>query len=552
MRSPGRWPMAEFVLGVAGHVDHGKTALTYALTGVETDRLAEEKRRGLTIETGFAPLPLPGGGMAALVDVPGHAAFLHNMLSGAAGLDAVMLTVAADDGVMPQTREHLDICALLGVERGLVTITKSDLADAARLAQVREEIAALTAGGFLAGAPVLPVSSRTGAGLEELKTAIASLAVPRPPQAGQEPFQLNIDRVFTKEGFGTVVTGTVLAGAVAVGDELLLYPAGTPVRVRGLQSHGAEVSRLAAGSRAALNLAGAGWEEVRRGDVLAQPGSMVLTEFAEISLSLLSHAPTPLKTGSRVRLYHGTGTLLCRCALRGRKTLLPGERCAARLRFDAPIAARQGDRFVMRTLSPAATVGGGVFLALAPAQPRAETPDPLELLGQYHARYPLRDGMNRGELLQQCGGDPGPLEDLAAAGAIKLWGTVAALPGFRPKYTPELAQVRDRIEVCYRRAGLTPEENEGVDARLGGEVMKKLLRDGVLIPLGREYRIHRVYYRRAEEILRTLAEEDGVVTLGQYRDALGISRKYALLLLEQFDRAGITAKRGDARILSGH
>ncbi|HWS42194.1 MAG TPA: GTP-binding protein, partial [Pseudoflavonifractor sp.] len=204
--------MADFVLGVAGHVDHGKTALTYALTGVETDRLAEEKRRGLTIETGFAPLPLPGGGVAALVDVPGHEAFLRNMLSGAAGLDAVLLTVAADDGVMPQTREHLDICALLGVTRGLVAITKSDLADEARLTQVRGEIASLTAGSFLEGAPVLSVSARTGAGLEALYSALAELAdASRPVRARQEPFRLNIDRVFTREGFGTIVTGTVRA-----------------------------------------------------------------------------------------------------------------------------------------------------------------------------------------------------------------------------------------------------------------------------------------------------------------------------------------------------
>lgn len=545
--------MADFVLGVAGHVDHGKTALTYALTGVETDRLAEEKRRGLTIETGFAPLPLPGGGVAALVDMPGHEAFLRNMLSGAAGLDAVLLTVAADDGVMPQTREHLDICALLGVTRGLVAITKSDLADEARLTQVRREIASLTAGSFLGGAPVLSVSARTRAGLEALYSALAELAdASRPVRARQEPFRLNIDRVFTREGFGTIVTGTVRAGAVAAGDELTLYPAGTPVRVRGVQSHGAELSRLETGRRAALNLSGVGREEVSRGDTVAQPGSMVLTDFAEVSFALLPHAPAPLRTGTQIRLYHGTRELLCRCTLRGHKVLLPGECCTARLRFAAPIAAREGDRFVARSLSPAATVGGGVFLALAPVVRSAEKPDPLALLARYHARYPLRSGMNRGELLQQCGGDSGLLEELSASQSVRLRGSLVALPGFRPKYTPELAKVRDQIEVYYRRAGLTPEENSAVDARLGGEVMKKLLRDGVLIPLGGEYRVHRVCYRRAEEVLRTLAEREGTVSLGRYRDMLEISRKYALLLLEQFDRAGITVKHGDARVLTGH
>lgn len=544
--------MSDFVLGVAGHVDHGKTALTYALTGVETDKLAEEKRRGLTIETGFAPLPLPGGGVAALVDVPGHEAFLRNMLSGAAGLDAVLLTVAADDGVMPQTREHLDICALLGVGLGLVAITKSDLADEARLTQVRGEIASLTAGSFLEGVPVLTVSARTGMGLEALRVAIAALAAaPRSSRVEDVPFRLNIDRVFTREGFGTIVTGTVTSGAVSAGDELVLYPSGKPVRVRGLQSHGEETARLSVGRRAALNLSGVDQDEVSRGDTIAQSGSMDLTDFVEAELTLLPHA-APLKTGTRVRLYHGTRELLCRCTLRGRKVLFPGERCIARLLLDAPIAARQRDRFVIRTLSPAATVGGGVFQALTPAERQKETPDPLELLAQYHARYPLRDGMNRGELLQKCGGEAALLETLAAHGALKLRGGVAALPGFRPKYTQELAKVRDQIEVYYRRAGLAPEENDAVDASLGGEVMEKLVRDGVLIPLGGLHRIHRVYYRRAEEALRALVEKEGAVTLRQYRDTLGVSRKFALLLLEQFDRTGVTMKQGDYRVLAGH
>ncbi|SBW08788.1 Selenocysteine-specific translation elongation factor [uncultured Eubacteriales bacterium] len=544
--------MADFILGVAGHVDHGKTALTLALTGVDTDKLAEEKRRGLTIETGFAPFPLPDGGVAALVDVPGHEAFLRNMLSGAAGLDAAILTVAADDGVMPQTREHLDICTLLGVGLGLVVITKSDLADESRLAQVREEVALLTAGSFLEGAPVLPVSVRTSIGLEALRTAIAALATaPRSSRAEDMPFRLNIDRVFTREGFGTIITGTITSGAVSAGDELVLYPSGKPVRVRGLQSHGVEIARLSVGRRAALNLSGVDRDEVSRGDTIASSGSMDLTDFVEAELTLLPHA-APLKTGTRVRLYQGTRELLCRCTLRGRKVLLPGAYCAVRLRLEAPMAARQGDRFVVRTLSPAATVGGGIFQALTPAERQKETPDPLELLAQYHVRYPLRDGMNRGELLQKCGGKTALLEALAARGAIKLRGGVAALPGFRPKYTPELAKVRDQIEVYYRRAGLAPEENETVDASMGGEVMEKLVRDGILVPLGGRHRVHRVYYRREEEALRALAEREGVIALGQYRDMLGVSRKYALLLLEQFDRAGVTVKQGDCRVLAGH
>ncbi len=537
--------MADFVLGVAGHVDHGKTALTYALTSVETDRLAEEKRRGLTIEPGFAPLSLPGGATAALVDVPGHERFIRNMLSGAAGLDAVLLVVAADDGVMPQTREHLDICALLGVELGLAVITKTDLADQARLTQVEGEIKALTAGTFLEYAPILAVSARIGTGLEALEGAISALSARVRPRPADQPFRLNIDRVFSKDGFGTIVTGTLSGGAVALGDEVALYPGGRTARVRAIQSHGVTLPRLEGGHRAALNLVGVARTEMHRGDILAAPGSMVITDLAFGTLTLLPHAPL-LKNGARLRFYHGAGELLCRCTLRGKKTLSPGETCQVRLRFERPLAARAGDRFVVRTLSPAATVGGGALLELSCAA-RTETGDPLALLARYHAQYPLRDGMNRGELLQRWGGTPALLEELAGQKSIKLRGAVAAIPAFRPKYTPELARRRDEIEVYYRRAGFTPEENSAVDIALGGEVMAKLLRDKILLPLGPEHRIHRVYYRRALEALTALWEQKGEVSLGRYRDALGVSRKYALLLLEEFDRAGITVKTGDCR-----
>ena len=540
--------MADFILGVAGHVDHGKTSLTYALTGVETDRLAEEKRRGLTIEPGFAPLPLPGGGIAALVDVPGHEKFIHNMLSGTAGLDAVLLTVAADDGVMPQTREHLDICSLLGVKLGLVALTKADLAEESRLAGVTEEIAALTAGTFLEGAPIFPVSSLTGVGMEDLRAAIALLSAQVCPKSVDGLFRMSVDRVFSKDGFGTVVTGTLSDGAVAAGEEAVLYPGGKAVRIRAIQSHGTALTRLEAGHRAALNLVGVERSEVCRGDVLSAPRSVLVTDWVEGGLTLLPHT-LPLKTGTRLRLYHGGSELLCRCTLRGQATLSPGERCSVRLRLEAPLVGREGDFFVVRTLSPATTIGGGVLLRLSPPRREAEQPDPLAVLAEYHDRYPLRDGMNRGEFLQRWNGTPALLEELVEQKLIKLRGPVAALPSFRPKYSPELAKIRDKIEVHYRRAGLEPEKNERVDAEMGGEVMAKLVRDGVLLPLGPRHRIHRFYYRRAEERLLSLWERDGMVALSRYRDELGIPRKYALLLLEQFDRAGVTEKRGDSRVV---
>jgi small GTP-binding protein len=539
--------MSDFILGVAGHVDHGKTSLTYALTGVDTDRLAEEKRRGLTIEPGFAPLSLPDAGMVSLVDVPGHEKFIRNMLSCAAGLDAVLMVVAADDGVMPQTREHLDICTLLGIELGLAVITKTDLADEARLAQVETQIRALTAGTFLAQSPILAVSARSGTGLDALRQAISALGKQLMLVPPHQPFRLDIDRVFSKDGFGTIVTGTLSGDAVSLGDEATLYPSGRMTRVRAIQSHGVTLPRLEERRRAALNLAGVALAQVHRGDILAAPGSMDITNLALAKLTLLPHAP-PLKTGARLRFYHGAGEMLCRCSLRGQKLLAPGESCPVRLRFDRPLAARSGDRFVIRSLSPLATVGGGVLTELAPSPAaRAASVDPLSCLAEYHAQFPLRNGMNRGELLRRWGGTPAQLEELARQGVIKLRGPAAALPSFRPKYTPELARRRDEIEVHYRRAGLAPEENSAVDALLDGEVMAKLLRDKVLLPIGPRHRIHRVYYQRALDVLTALWKQEGAITLAHYRDALGISRQYTLLLLEEFDREGITIKVGDCR-----
>lgn len=464
--------MSDFILGVAGHVDHGKTALTLALTGTDTDRLPEEKRRGLTIEPGFASLRLPNGCTVGLVDVPGHEKFIRNMLSGAAGLNAVLLCVAADDGIMPQTIEHLDICTLLGVRRFVVAITKCDLVYSERIVEVEDEVRRLP---FLSDAPVLPVSAKTGFGLPELTLVLTSMeAAPFYTNVENEPFRLNIDRVFSKDGFGTVVTGTVTSGAISVGDEVEIYPKGVTVRVRGLQSYGAEAKKLTAGHRAAVNLAGIEKETLHRGDTLAAPGSMAVTRYAEAVPEQLPHSSFPVKPGCRLYLYHGSGETLCRCTLRGE---------SVRLRLETPIAVRMGDRFVLRQLSPAATVGGGVFKSLEKETRQGRLPALQDVLQEYHTRYPLRDGMPRAELLQKCG---------TLEGAV-MHGASAALPGFKPKYTPKLAKIRDQVEVYYRRRKGVPTENKTADALFDSEVIRRLLKDGVLIPAGKDYRIHRRY-----------------------------------------------------------
>ena len=362
--------MKHVIIGTAGHVDHGKTALVKALTGVDTDRLAEEKRRGLTIELGFARLDFPDGSYAGVVDVPGHEKFIKNMLAGAGGIDLAMLVVAADEGVMPQTVEHLDILSLLGVRGGLVVLTKCDLADADWCALVRADIAARTEGTFLAGCPIVEVSSVTGQGLPELRRLLHGLVLQTEEKNVRAPFRLPIDRVFSVDGFGTVVTGTVIEGTVRSGDEVELTPGGARARVRGIQVHGARADAAYAGQRAALNLADLKKEEVRRGDAAVKPDSVRPTLLLDARLLCLRDSARAIESSSRVHLCHGTSVQLARVALLDADRLAPGESGLAQLRLTEPIAVKKGDRFVLRFYSPLETIGGGVVLDDAPARHR--------------------------------------------------------------------------------------------------------------------------------------------------------------------------------------
>ena len=360
--------MKHIIIGTAGHVDHGKTALVKALTGVDTDRLAEEKRRGLTIEPGFARLDFPDGSYAGVVDVPGHEKFIKNMLAGAGGIDLAMLVVAADEGFMPQTVEHLSILSLLGVRGGAVVLTKCDLADAETLALARGEIASRTAGTFLEGAPVVETSAATGEGIEELRETLHELLRQTPEKSVRLPFRLPIDRVFSVDGFGTVVTGTLIEGALRLGDETELLPSGKRARVRSLQIHGQSVETAYAGQRAAVNLAGIGKAEVSRGETLAKPHSIRLSRLLDVRLSCLRESARSIENGSRVHFCHGAAAQLAKVVLLERDALAPGESAYAQLRFTEEIAAKCGDRFVVRFYSPLETIGGGIVLDDAPAR----------------------------------------------------------------------------------------------------------------------------------------------------------------------------------------
>lgn len=350
------------VMGTAGHIDHGKTSLVRALTGIDCDRLEEEKRRGITIELGFASFDLPGGGKLGIVDVPGHERFVRNMVAGASGVDFVMLVIAADEGVMPQTREHLEICSLLGIRHGLVALTKVDMVDPEWLELAQEDVAGFLAGTFLEGAPIFPVSAVTGQGLEALREHLAELERELRPERRSDLFRLPVDRVFTMRGHGTVVTGTMLSGSVKVGDDVVLYPANRPSKVRSLQSHGGAVDVALAGRRTAVNLQGLEVAEVERGEVLAHPGTLFPALRWDVRLTCLSSAAIPLKNRTEVHFHHGAREVLARLHFPDRDKLNPGETALCQVRFTEPMVGVFGDRCVVRSFSPLRTVAGGVVV----------------------------------------------------------------------------------------------------------------------------------------------------------------------------------------------
>lgn len=415
-------PFRHVILGTAGHIDHGKTSLVKALTGVDTDRLPEEKMRGMTIDLGFAHLHE----FATIIDVPGHEKFVKNMVAGVSTIDLLLFVIAADDGVMPQTREHLDICQLLQIPRGLIVLTKIDLVERDWLALIQEDVRQLVAGTFLAQAPVVPVSTVTGEGLADLKKTLAGLIAQLPPRADRGVFWMPIDRAFTMKGFGAVVTGSVLSGQARLGDELEILPARKRVRVRGLQRHGQQADQTQIGDRAAINLQGIAAEEVARGQVLTLPDYFGATMRINCRLRMLAGAPAALKPRTRVRVHLGTAEIMARVIPLAGNEIAPGETGYAQLRFEKPAATRRLEPLVLRQYSPPRTIGGGVVLdaearpvrrrdpALIPRLQALEQQEPEELL---IAQFLLPDryrvtldqiasdtGHKKEELLQQVEG----------------------------------------------------------------------------------------------------------------------------------------------------
>jgi selenocysteine-specific elongation factor len=412
-------PMKSIVVGTAGHIDHGKTALVKALTGIDADRLAEEKRRGITIDLGFAHLELPGPNDEMLrfgfVDVPGHERFVRNMLAGIGGIDLVLFVIAADEGIKPQTREHFDICRLLAVKRGITVLTKADLVDQESLEVVRLEVRDFLRGSFLEKAPIIPVSAVTGTGLVQLKQQLVREATEVKARDSVAIARLPIDRVFTMKGFGTVVTGTLIAGTIRKEDELELFPAGRRVRVRGVQVHGVVAEKAVAGERTALNLTGFEKHELERGMVLATPGLLQASSRIDVKLSLLPSAKT-LKHGSRVHLHAFTSETIATVNLCDDKPLKPGAEAFAQLRLSAPLLLLPRDRFIIRQFSPVVTIGGGVVLDAAPMSRGLRPDSEMEILASQDPEAILRlriwRGFHDGVWLPQLVAETGWTKDM--------------------------------------------------------------------------------------------------------------------------------------------
>jgi selenocysteine-specific elongation factor len=628
--------MKSVIIGTAGHIDHGKTALVKALTGIDADRLQEEKRRGITIDLGFAHLDLQDRNGEELrlgfVDVPGHERFVRNMLAGVGGIDMVLLVIAADEGIKPQTREHFDICQLLGVRRGITVLTKADAVDKDTLEVVRLEIEDYLRGSFLdsSRAPIVAVSSLTGAGLPELKEAIARVARDAIARESGALVRLPIDRVFTMKGFGTVVTGTLISGTIHKEDELQVFPSGRRVRVRGVQVHGSTAEQAVAGQRTALNLAGVTVEDISRGMMLAQSDTLRDSKRLDVQVSLLSSAKT-LKDHSRVHFHAYTTETIAEVRLYTDKQIRPGETQFAQLRLSNPILLLPGDRFIVRQFSPVVTIGGGSVLDAFPLRRTTDRNQSLEALSNddkgvilqlrvarrghdgisfrqlveetgwtrkttdvqlqeartngsvlrigdrlidanamsaltlqivaavtdFHNRNPLVTGISKEELRETIGASPemfsAALNQLLGERKLDVIGEVVRLPGRGVVMKDEELESKKMIEAAFASAGLKVPFLKDVLAGLkvdkarAQKIVTLMLRDKVLVKVSEDLVFHQSALAALKKNVAALKTSKRKIDVADFKDLTGVSRKYAIPLLEYLDRERVTRRVGDAR-----
>jgi selenocysteine-specific elongation factor len=626
------------VIGTAGHIDHGKTTLIKALTHIETDRLEEEKKRGISIELGFAHIKLPSGRLAGIVDVPGHERFIKNMLAGATGMDMVMLVVAADEGVMPQTVEHLQILSLLNVSHGLVALTKIDMVDEETTELARLEVGEVLEGTFLEGCPILPVSGITGEGVDKLLIEIDRVADLVTPRDLKAPPVMPVDRVFSIQGFGTVATGTLAMGTFKCDDKVDIVPAGLTGRIRGLQVHGVDTETAFAGQRVAVNLAGLKKEVLNRGDLMCAPGFVVPTTTIDVNLTVLKDVSKPVKSLERLRIYVGAKEVLGRVAIIGQRNIGPGETGFARLRLEEPVGVLAGDPFVVRTYSPMATIGGGLILDANPVHRKLSNPqlvnylkvlsakdmeqvieiitdesgkgiqtynelrrnfgrrkgfkDTLskaltyskveeinasgvkyyvstaylnksckklnDTLERFHRDNPLKPGMSQEELQNAVQVDAVLFNHVMAKllnnKKIKQDQQYVSIVGFSVKLSNREKQLLKKILDKLKETGFTPASSQELEqaAGLSRNDFKNIINTAVLS--GEVAKIQEGFYFSSEsyssikEKLIELIDEKGSITVAEFRDMLGTSRKFALLILEHFDNVKLTKRVGDMRV----
>ncbi len=631
--------MQRLVIGTAGHIDHGKTTLVKKLTGIETDRLKEEKQRGISIELGFAPFLLPSGQKAAIVDVPGHERFIRHMLAGAFGIDMVLFTIAADEGVMPQTREHGDILELLGVEKGVIVITKKDLVDEEWLMLVEDEINEYVAGTILKGAPIVAVSAVTGEGITELLETIERVASTITERTITGKARLPIDRVFTVAGFGTVVTGTLWSGQIKVGDTLELMPVQKMVKVRTLQVHNEKVTTALAGQRVAVNLQGVDVSEIKRGYLLTEPGFLIPSYRVDVRLRLLEGSRRSLHNWNRVRFHLGTDETLGRVVLLDRDELGPGEESFAQIVMEKPVVAFKGDLFVIRYYSPVDTIGGGTVIdPNAPKQKRfredvlndlavkeegslydlvlhelenslqplsmtelvrktgsVETAVSAEIqlllddeaiinldaksgiylstrgleilydqivvmITDYHRRYPLRSGYPKEDMRTRLFADFNPrifnalLKYLEEMGRLVIKNNLVSIPGQQVEVgTKEGEAITAIMQLMQDKAFAPPEMEELAKAAeisedVLSEVLAYLIEQDLVVKISEGLYFTRTAIEQGRQVLNEHFDREKELTLATARDILNTSRKYALPLIEYYDRIRFTRRVGDVRV----
>lgn len=616
------------ILGTAGHIDHGKSSLVKALTGIDPDRLKEEKERGITIDLGFANISYPNGLTVGIVDVPGHERLIKNMLAGAGGIDIVLMVIAADEGIMPQTKEHLSICNLLKIKTGIIAITKADLVDKEWLQLVTDDIRGFVKGTFLENAEIVPVSAKTGMNIDLLKERIKDVAVNVKPKLTEGLFRLPIDRVFTLKGFGTVVTGTALSGTISLDAPVEILPSKIVSKVRGLQSHGRSVEKAYAGQRIGINLQGVERESLKRGDVVVTPNRFIPTKVIDAKVELLLDAPT-LKSKSLVHFYSGTAETIARIILYDKDEIKAGESCYCQLRLNDPVVVLSSDRYIIRRFSPLETIGGGEILDPHPVKrkkkegisdlitieqgniedkieakvkkahlsgctisevegwmlsgiPEIETAiqalikqgriiksqdilfhkDSFELfkneviskLSSFHRDNPLKSGMPKEELKAKMPFSTTKFLNLITMiDNIVIEKEILRLKDFKPSLAKADEGIKIKIISVLNGGGFQPPMKSELAQKLSvsekeiADMLKLLAKEGAIVRINDSMYITKEYHDKMLNLLKDFYAKNKEMTVAEFRDMLGTSRKYALPLLEYLDSSRITLRVGDIR-----